>query len=1017
MPITYSSIVHFIIPFVLISMCVISKLRREGVEKDYDCFGDYDFDSLGIGTTDTCTYKEVNEVEHHDDRDCLMQINCRGLKGKQGDLNQLINHNLGDLNISVIMLIETWLKDNEEQFINIDRYNFVGLPRPNRKGGGVGLLIRKDIEYRIVATKSVKEIEYIVVEKKGKRKELIGATYRPPNTDIEKFLKLYDDLIGKFKHQDLTIGIDHNLDLIKGSQHAATQRFLEMNYDHDMLPTITKPTRVTKSSATLIDNIFCKGTYLNFHESHVIISDISDHFPCIIRREANETDTDKVILKRKINDKVITQIKNDLSKIDLTVGSGTVDVEFERLQGNITDALNRHAPEKRVVIRRNNKRSPWISRGLERSMKRCNEKYCTYLKDRKNDMKYLEYKSYRTALNKIKRRARKDYYSRICTELKRDSKRLWKMINNISKRCSDKTSVIDVIKSENFTITGGKQISNSFAQYFSEIGRNYYNKIPKPKKDCNWYLKQIPWNEKSLFMRPITLVEVDKLIGQLPNKHSSGYDDINNIMLKELRLLITEPLTELFNRSLREGIFPEAMKQADTVPLYKSKERNLRTNYRPVSLLVTLSKLLEKTVHNRVYQFLENTNQMYASQYGFRKKHSCETAIAELVAEITKNIEEKKYTLGIFLDLSKAFDTLSHDLLLEKLERYGVRGVVKEWFRSYLVGRKLRVKCNTTSGLYYSEYYDVEYGTPQGSCLGPLLFLIFNNDIHRHLTLLKCILFADDTTLFKGHSNLRYLKWCVESELLDIEDWFRANGLTLNLSKTECVLFGATKLLNKESIEQIRLGDLVVDVVDKVKFLGMWLDRELKFTHHISQLVLKLKRNLNMLKISNNFLNAHCKKMIYSAHLQSHIQYGLVVWGPMCGKESKGKIRKCQEAAAGLIAKGKSLVELDLLPIDCLIKQELCKLGRRYVNGDLPLPIMNTMTTNSMNKSLEKKHKYCTRNKNIPNNPKACTNTYQMSYLVTSLSEYQKLPLRIKEIRPDLSFKKILKKHLLHEYK
>ena len=189
--------------------------------------------------------------------------------------------------------------------------------------------------------------------------------------------------------------------------------------------------------------------------------------------------------------------------------------------------------------------------------------------------------------------------------------------------------------------------------------------------------------------------------------------------------------------------------------VHKNKEHNLTTNYRPVSLLITLSKLLEKVIHKWVYKFLETTNQLYRSQYGFRRRHSCETAVGELVAEIIKNMEAKKYALGLFLDLSKAFDMLSHKLLLRKLKLYGIRDQSFNWFESYLGRRKLRVKSKSSSGSYYSSYYDVDYGTPQGSCLGPLLFLIFNNDIHRHLTLLSCILFADDMTLFKGHQNLR----------------------------------------------------------------------------------------------------------------------------------------------------------------------------------------------------------------------------------------------------------------------
>ena len=381
--------------------------------------------------------------------------------------------------------------------------------------------------------------------------------------------------------------------------------------------------------------------------------------------------------------------------------------------------------------------------------------------------------------------------------------------------------------------------------------------------------------------------------------------------------------------------------------------------------------------------------------------------------KIVKNMEERKYTLGVFLDLSKAFDTLSHEVLLRKLERYGIRGYPLKWFESYLKDRKLRMKCNTLNGLQYSDYYDVDYGTPQGSCLGPLLFLIFNNDLHLHLTLLRCILFADDTTLSEGHKNVRYLKWCIENEMLEVEEWFRANGLTLNLSKMECVLFGATNQLGKETIEEIKLGDLLVKINEKVKFLGMWLDKELKFLYHVGQISLKLKRNQHLLRLSQHTLDEHSKRLIYRVHIQSHIQYGLVLWGPLCSKESLEMIRKMQKATAKLITKHKSLQDLKLLTVDQLMVLELCKVGKRFLDNELPGPIIKNMNTGATNESLIKTNPYGTRYKRIPNTPKTKTSIYLKSYLVKSWQEFQKLPNKIKEMNNITLFKKKLKAHLL----
>ena len=217
------------------------------------------------------------------------------------------------------------------------------------------------------------------------------------------------------------------------------------------------------------------------------------------------------------------------------------------------------------------------------------------------------------------------------------------------------------------------------------------------------------------------------------------------------------------------------MKLADIVPIHKSKEKYLTTNYRPISLLITISKLLEKIIYKRIYSFLNSTEQLYQSQYGFRAYHSCENAIGELVGEIVKGHEHKKHTVAVFLDLSKASDILCHTILLAKLEKYGIRRVSLNWFKSYLENRKLRTKCMTESEgcTEYSDYYNIEYGTQQESCLGPLLFLIFTNDRHLCGENENCLLFADDTTLYFSHQKLNYLKWSIEDDLKRVMNWFK----------------------------------------------------------------------------------------------------------------------------------------------------------------------------------------------------------------------------------------------------
>ena len=406
--------------------------------------------------------------------------------------------------------------------------------------------------------------------------------------------------------------------------------------------------------------------------------------------------------------------------------------------------------------------------------------------------------------------------------------------------------------------------------------------------------------QDSIFLAPTNQEEIKRLIEKLPNKTSSGYDRINNIILKELKDIISVPLVQLFNRSLLEGKFPDCMKLAEIVPLHKGGATSAPNNYRPISLLVTVSKLLEKIMYRRVYKFLTDTNQLYSSQYGFRSNHSCDHAINELLCAIIKNLERQWTTVSIFLDLSKAFDTLEHSTIFKKLDRYGIRGQALEWFKDYLTNRNLRVKCRTgEEGLEtISDTYPVEYGAPQGSCLGPLLFLIFCNDLQYHLSYLNCIQFTDDTTLYLGHHNMKYLRFMIETDLESISDWFRANKLTLNVGKTNCLVFGKN---HPELTAALSINGEQMQVTKTTKFLGVWIDDSLNWNQHLEHIKNRLKYRLCMIRRGINMLTTHAKKILYHAQIESVLTYGLGTWGYLLNRNQVKTLQVLQNQAIRVI--------------------------------------------------------------------------------------------------------------------
>ena len=509
--------------------------------------------------------------------------------------------------------------------------------------------------------------------------------------------------------------------------------------------------------------------------------------------------------------------------------------------------------------------------------------------------------------------------------------------------------------------------------------------------------------------------EIEKIIDKLPNKTSSGHDNLSNIMLKQIKDSITYPLTIISNHSITEGEFPNGMKAADVSPLYKSKEKHMVTNYRPISLLITMSKILEEVVYVTVYNFLVETEQLYQSQYGFKTGHSCQNAISELIGTVLKNQEENKLTIGVFIDLSKAFDTLSHDILLRKLRKYGIRGTPLKWFESYLKDRSMRVKIPSSSGtMEYSTYHPLTYGTPQGSCLGPLLFLIFINDLHHSITHGTSLLFADDTTLLHSYKDLRYLKWTVEDDLNNLIDWFKANKLTLNLDKTVCVLFN-----NKSKTKELTLniGTYKLHSSEIVKFLGVWIDNRMNWTKHISTLKVKLKQNMHLLKLSNKFLKKETKKLIYYAHIFSHLTYGILIWGNMINQGTKNKIQKilnpCFKLITGLAPTPDNFKKEQMLRLQDLIQLENRKLGYQLDKNLLPLNLHRLLWIDSRNKSLQKTHQYNTRDKHLPKLPKVNTKNYQRGFQFQSIKDYEATPVEIRNSSTLNSFVRKLKAYLL----
>ena len=390
--------------------------------------------------------------------------------------------------------------------------------------------------------------------------------------------------------------------------------------------------------------------------------------------------------------------------------------------------------------------------------------------------------------------------------------------------------------------------------------------------------------------------EIKIAFSTLRSNKSPGFDDISSDVIKFAFDAIIEPIRHIFDISLTKGVFPDKLKITRITPIFKSGEREFVSNYRPISVLSCFSKVLERIMYNRLYSFIVENNVLYNKQFGFQKEHSTEHAILQLTTQILQSFDEDKFTIGVFIDLSKAFDTVDHSILLKKLSYYGVRNNNLKWFTSYLSNRKQYISTDE----YNTEMETISCGVPQGSILGPLLFLIFVNDFPQS-TLLDPIMFADDTNLFYSNKNIISLFEVVNKELVNIV-WFQANKLSLNANKTKYVFFHKPR--KKKNIPLnlpiLKINQIEIKREQALKFLGVMIDENLNWKCHTDILLNKISKNVGILYKASKLLNFRCLKNIYFALIHSYINYANIAWASSY-KTSLTKILLKQKHAVRII--------------------------------------------------------------------------------------------------------------------
>ena len=491
---------------------------------------------------DTCDYFDLtsDDVWNSSPSDLIaIQLNIRGLINKQKDLTNLINRIAGKEKVDLIMLHETWITQSNSHLVNIPGYHHYFQTRSGKKGGGVSILVSNELSSRPCNEWYINEtyMECIAVEIKLPGKTIIASSvYRLPNTDHKKFTKTFYDFCKHIARKSLynIIGLDHNLDLLKSDKHTNTQLFSEGVLENSLLPCITRPTRISKSRATLIDNIIINREIYNNLRCGVLISDLSDHSPCIMSWSGIQKNKKKAIsfISKNLDAKQLTALKEDLN-INWKHLHETNDVNelFQLFHNHLLSTIEKYTEEK--IIKIPFKRimyEPWLTKGIMVANQKQLKLYKEWLKN-KSAILHDRYKQYRNTLKRIKHIQKQTFFTNQCDRYKQNSKQLWCIINDMYSRNNDKTTSINYITIDGIKHYQSDKISAEFTQHFALIGENLSKSTPNSVLRIDAYLNKIKLNAKSIYLYPCTTDEIKGLIMSLKQKKSSGHDGISNIVL------------------------------------------------------------------------------------------------------------------------------------------------------------------------------------------------------------------------------------------------------------------------------------------------------------------------------------------------------------------------------------------------------------------------------------------------------------------------------------------------------
>lgn len=744
----------------------------------------------------------------------------------------------------IVCLTEHWMTTSSLETVKILNYKLGSyFCRSVGKHGGVSIFVKNGLKFKERSCKNMAEefvSEFCAIEL-TEYKIIIITVYRSCSADFNAFLRNFEQILNEFciLYMKIIILGDFNINFFTRSNNLTDFVCLLNSFNLDI--TIDTPTRVTDHSSTCIDNIL---TNLSNNDYEVSVLDplLSDHYgQTILVSKFNSKPAP--IWKRKINYRLLEKFRKTMIEINWQkyIYDNNVNTFAQNLLNTLQNVSQKSFPL-RLISTEEKQPVKWFNNAL-RKMRNTLNAFKTICDCKNCPESRQAYKTFHKLYRENIARSKNIAYNNYILNSENVMKSSWKIINHETNRNKSLNELSEISKEK-------------FSDYFCKVAENITKGIihfGAPSNCSSSY-------SSSMFLAPFTLSEMSEAIYSLKKSHCMDYFDLNLEIILSVSDYLQDPLLLLFNNCVAHGIFPDCFKVSKIIPIFKKGDKQSVENYRPISIIPVVAKIFEKLVKKRLIDYLESYKIINSNQYGFRKNKSTIDALIRIVNDIVDGLEMGGHVALILCDLSKAFDCVDHNTLLNKLENIGIRGVPLALFQSYLSNRLQSVYINC-------EYSDLEvskYGVPQGSVLGPVLFTIYVNDFFQFIHPERAYMFADDTSIVKFSKHIDILMDKSECIINTASNWFSVNNLSLNKEKTRIITFTNNQAILKG---------------DSSKVLGLTLDENLSWLNHINNITSKLAKHLYIFRRLKSILHLEALKTAYFGLFHSVLVYGVVLWG------------------------------------------------------------------------------------------------------------------------------------------